>query len=64
MHPSQIKKISGRINSEDDKTLFGNIKFYKVQKGDTLFKITYLFNINMRTIKELNNLYSEDVFPD
>ncbi|CDW85582.1 oxidation resistance protein [Stylonychia lemnae] len=59
-----LKNKTQRINSEDDKTLLTNIKYYKVQKGDTLFKIAYIFGISQRMIKELNNLYSEDVFPE
>lgn len=40
------------------------LKYYKVQKGDTLFKLSYWFEQPISKIKELNNIFIDDIFPN
>jgi len=38
-------------------------KYYRVQIGDSMLKIAYMFNASMPLIKKINDLISDDVYP-
>lgn len=41
-----------------------NVITYKVQNGDSLYKISQKFNVPVNTIKEANNLGSDTIYPN
>eukprot|EP00347_Sterkiella_histriomuscorum_P017009 403351003 len=74
-HIKQTQKVEEVIKPEEEfnqelkkdveqKKDVPTLKYYKVQKGDTLFKLSYWFNQSIPKLKDLNNLYMDDIFPD
>jgi len=47
----------------EEESKMDDIKYYKVKKGDTLVRLSYIFDVSTRMIKDLNNIVTEDVFP-
>ena len=54
----QAKKIIGKDKDTNKKELF----FYRVSKGDTLFSISKKFNIEIKTLVEMNRINGNKIY--
>ena len=68
-HQSENKTMSSRLalkvtpkaKAQLDKTIYSDVKLYKVQKGDNLGAIAEKYDVNISDLKKWNNLRSNSV---
>jgi membrane-bound lytic murein transglycosylase D len=54
-------KVTPRAKAQLDKTIYSDVKLYKVQKGDNLGAIAEKYDVNISDLKKWNNLKSNSV---
>lgn len=60
--PSRLAlKVTPKAKAKLDKTIYSDVKLYKVQKGDNLGAIAEKYDVNISDIKKWNNLKSNSV---
>jgi LysM repeat protein len=56
--PRTTKKAKASLGMTDEKTAGG---YHEVKRGDTLYNIAKRYNTNVKTLKELNGLTSDEI---